>query len=105
MLTTLGELKEYNDFNNVTMAHEDGTQVRQTRSSSHHPVKIDTKVKEKSESQVEQTVEKNGVKRSILHLKWDVKSETIPCLKEKGNFREPVAKFDIDPTIFQSREK
>ena len=56
--STLRRLKEYNDFNDVTMAHEDGTQVRQTRSSSHHPVKIDTKVKEKSESQVEQTVEK-----------------------------------------------
>ena len=35
---TLRRLKEYNDFNDVTMAHEDGTQVRQTRSSSYHPV-------------------------------------------------------------------
>ena len=30
---TLQRLKEYNDFNDVTMAYEDGTQVRQTRSS------------------------------------------------------------------------
>ena len=32
--STLRRLKEYNDFNDVTMAHEDGTQVRQARSSS-----------------------------------------------------------------------
>ena len=33
---TLKGLKEYND--NVTLVHEVGTQVRQTRSSSYHPV-------------------------------------------------------------------
>ena len=38
MITTLGGLKVYNDFNDVTMALEDDTQVRQTRSSSHLPV-------------------------------------------------------------------
>ena len=38
VITALGGLKEYNDFNNVTLAHEDGTQVRQTKSSSHYPV-------------------------------------------------------------------
>ena len=36
--STLRRLQEYNDFNDVTMAHEYGTQVRQTRSSWHHPV-------------------------------------------------------------------
>merc|ERR1712024_362134 len=32
MITTLGRLREYNDLNDVTMAHEDDTQVGQTRS-------------------------------------------------------------------------
>ena len=38
MISKLGGLKEYYDFNNVTLADEDVTQVRQTRSSSPHPV-------------------------------------------------------------------
>ena len=32
---TLRRLEEYNDLNDVTLAHEDGIQVRQTRSSCH----------------------------------------------------------------------
>ena len=35
---TLGRIKEHHDFNNLTLAYEDGTQVRQTESSSLHPV-------------------------------------------------------------------
>ena len=38
VISTLGKLKDNEDFNNDTMAYEDVTQVRQTRSSSHHPV-------------------------------------------------------------------
>ena len=38
VISTLRKLKDNDDFNNVTMAHEDVTQVRHTRSSSHHPV-------------------------------------------------------------------
>ena len=57
MITTLGGLKVYNDFDDVTMAHEDDTQVRQTRSSSHHPV-LRQNSNKKSESQDEQTIEK-----------------------------------------------
>ena len=37
-LLPMGRLMEYNDLNDVTMAHEDETQVGQTRSSLHHPV-------------------------------------------------------------------
>ena len=35
---TLGRIKEHDDLNNVTLAYEDGAQVRQTRSSSLHSV-------------------------------------------------------------------
>ena len=63
---TLGRFKEDNDFNNITLAHEDGTQVRHTRSSSLHQSTINTIFKQqKSESQLEQIYSlngKNGVK-------------------------------------------
>ena len=36
----MGRLQEYNDYNDVTMAYEDGTQVRHTRSSLHQPVQF-----------------------------------------------------------------
>ena len=39
VITSLGRLQEYNDYNDVTMAYDDGTQVRHTRSSLHQPVK------------------------------------------------------------------
>ena len=63
---TLRRFKEDNDFNNVTLAHEDGTQVRHTRSSSLDQSTINTIFKQqKSESQLEQIYSlngKNGVK-------------------------------------------
>ena len=36
----MGKLQEYNDYNDVTMAYDDGTQVRHTRSSLHQPVQL-----------------------------------------------------------------
>ena len=63
---TLGRFKEDNEFNNITLAHEDGTQVGHTRSSSLHQSTINTIFKQqKSESQLEQIYSlngKNGVK-------------------------------------------
>ena len=40
LITPLWRLQEYNDYNDVTMAYEDGTQVRHTRSSLHQPVQL-----------------------------------------------------------------
>ena len=40
VITSLGRLQEYNDYNDVTMAYDDGTQVRHTRSSLHQPVQL-----------------------------------------------------------------
>ena len=58
---TLRRFKEDNDFNNVTLAHEDGTQVRHTRSSWLDQSTINTLFKQqKSESQLEQIYIENG---------------------------------------------
>ena len=66
MKITLRRLKEDSDFNDVTLAIEDGTQVRHTRSSSLDQSTINTIFKQqKSESQLEQIYSlngKNGVK-------------------------------------------
>ena len=40
LITPLWRLQEYNDYNDVTMAYEDGTQVRHTRSSLHQLVQL-----------------------------------------------------------------
>ena len=40
LITSLWRLQEYNDYNDVTMAYEDGTQVRHTRSSLHQLVQL-----------------------------------------------------------------
>ena len=56
-------LKEDEDFNNATLAHEDGTQVRHTKSSSLHPVQNNTIFKQKSKSQLEQIYSSNGENR------------------------------------------
>ena len=59
--TTLRRFKEDNDFNNVTLVYEDGTQVRHTKSSSLHPVHNNTIFKQqKSKSQLEQIYSSNG---------------------------------------------
>ena len=61
MKSTLERLKECNDLNDVTMAHEDGTQVRHTRSSWLDQSTINTLFKQqKSESQLEQIYIENG---------------------------------------------
>ena len=61
MKITLRRLKEDSDFNDVTLVHEDGTQVRHTRSSSLDQSTINTIFKQqKSESQLEQIYIENG---------------------------------------------
>ena len=61
---TLRRFKEDNDFNNVTLAHEDGTQVRHTKSFSLDQSTINTIFKQqKSESQLEQIYSSNGENR------------------------------------------
>ena len=65
VITTLGGLKVYNDFNDVTMAHEDDTQVGQSRSSSHYAIiqpKINTKFKQKVKVKLNRQLKKTGVK-------------------------------------------
>ena len=40
LITSLWRIQEYNDYNDVTMAYEDGTQVRHTRLSLHQLVQL-----------------------------------------------------------------
>ena len=60
MITTLGGLKVYNDFDDVTMAHEDDTQLctGETDKIILTSSSLKTTFKQKSESQDEQTIEK-----------------------------------------------
>ena len=65
--TALGRVKEYNDFNNVTLAYEDDSQVRFTKSSFLHPVNNWYKIqpqKVKVNSNRYSLKWKNGVQRS-----------------------------------------
>ena len=58
MKTTLRRFKEDNDFDNVILVYEDGTQVRHTKASSLHPVHNNTIFKQqKTKSQLEQILD------------------------------------------------
>ena len=82
------ERLKYNDFNNVILAYEDVTQVRQTRSSSPHPVYnwYNSQTTKKWKSTCTDIVQnrKNGVKRSKGTLVWtwpqwcDIQSHIYP---------------------------
>ena len=86
-------LKEDNDFNNATLAHEDGTQVRHTKWPLLHPVHNNTIFKQKSKSKLEKIYisnGENGVKTSKGTLVW-----TWPQKFLLGSFS--LAKFGIVP--------